>query len=76
MKKIKISRGSIPHLVLLIVTTALFGLLFYPFFDFILGLLTKTPFTYSFLKHFTQPILFACIFGTTIWVVEKKKTKK
>ena len=72
-----IERGTVKYLILLILSTALFGIVLYPLFDFIIDkLITKTEFIYSVTKHIVEPIIFATIFGITFWVVDKKKNEK
>ena len=72
-----IERGSIKHLVILIVAIAIFGIILYPLFDLILcKFITNSEFVYSFHKYIIQPILFSGILGTTLWVVDKKQEEK
>ena len=69
-----IERGTIKYLIILIVATAVCSMILYPLFDFIIcKFITNSEFVYSFHAYIIQPILFACIFGTTFWLVDKKK---
>ena len=69
-----IGRGSIKHLIALIITAALFGVVLYPVFDFVHDeFITNSEFVYSVNKHIVQPIIFACVFGVTYWAVDKRK---
>lgn len=68
-----IERGSIKHLILLIIAIAVFGMILYPIFDLVYyKFITNSEFVYTFHKYIIQPILFACISGTVFWIVEKK----
>ena len=72
-----IERGSIKHLILLIIAIAVFGIILYPIFDLIYyKFITNTEFVYNFHKYIIQPILFACISGTVFEAVEKNKKDK
>lgn len=72
-----IERGSIKHLILLIIAIAVFGIILYPIFDLIYyKFITNTEFVYNFHKYIIQPILFACISGTVFGAVEKNKKDK
>lgn len=71
-----IERGSIKHLLVLIIVTALCGMAFYPLLDLIVcKLFTHSDFAYSVYNHLIQPIIFSIVFGTTFWIAEKKSTK-
>lgn len=70
----KIERNSVKYLIILITMVALFGIILYPLFDFVYyKFITNSEFVYSVKSHIVQPIIFACIFGTTFWVVGRKK---
>ena len=72
-----IQRGSIKHLILLIIAIAIFGMILYPIFDLIYHkYITHLEFVYNFHKYIIQPISFACISGTVFWVVEKNRQDK
>lgn len=72
-----IERGSVKHLILLIIAIAVFGMILYPIFDLIYcKFITNSEFIYTFHKYIVQPILFACISGTVLWVVEKDRKDK
>ena len=69
-----IERGSILHLVILIIAIAVFGMILYPIFDLVYyKFIINSEFVYTFHKYIIQPILLACIFGTVFWNVEKKR---
>ena len=69
-----IERGSIKHLVILVIAIAIFGMILYPIFDLVYcNFIINTDFVYTFHKYIIQPILFACISGTALWVVEKNR---
>ena len=71
MKNIK--RGTIKHLVVLIISVALCGIVLYPLFDLVLcKFITHSNFVYSIHSHLIQPILFGIVFGLTYWLVDKK----
>jgi hypothetical protein len=72
----KIERGTTKYLILLILMVALFGIILYPLFDLILcKFITNTEFTYSIHSHIIQPIIFACVYGTTFWLLDKKNNR-
>ena len=72
-----IERGSIKHLILLIIVIAVFGMILYPIFDLIYyKFITNSEFVYNFHKYIIQPISFVCISGTVFWAVEKNKNNK
>ena len=69
-----IERGTTKYLVVLILVVAVWGVILYPLFDLILcKFITNSEFTYSVHNHLIQPIIFACIFGTTFYLVDKKR---
>ena len=69
-----IERGTIKYLIVLIIATAICGTILYPLFDLIYyKVITNSKFVYSINRHIIQPILFACFFGTTFWLVDKKR---
>lgn len=68
-----IERGTIKHLVILIIMIAICGIIIYPFFDLIIcKLLTHSKFIYSVKSHVIQPVISAVIAGTILWLLEKK----
>ena len=72
-----IKKGSIIYLLILIATIAIFGIILYPIFDFILcKFITYSEFTYSVHNHIIQPVLFAVIFGFISWIIEKNTKEK
>ena len=71
-----IERGTIKYLVVLIIAVAVCGMILYPLFDFAYyKLITNSEFVYSIYNHIIQPIIFSCVFGTTFWLVDKKRSK-
>lgn len=69
-----IERGSIKHLIILIVATAICGMIIYPLFDFVLcNLITNSKFIYSIHSHIIEPIIFGCVMGIILWILEKKQ---
>lgn len=71
-----IEKGSVKYLVVLIITTAIFGMILYPLFDIIFcKFITNSEFIYSVKNHIIEPMVFACIFGTTFWLVDRKRNK-
>lgn len=72
-----IERGSLKYLFILIISVAVCGVILYPLFDLILcKFITHSDFIYSIHSHIIQPVLFAFIFGTTFWVVDKNRKDK
>ena len=70
----KIERGTIKHLIILIIFTAIFGIILYPILDFLYyKFITNSKFSYSFLKHVIEPVIFACILGLSFWILDKRK---
>ena len=68
-----IEKGSIKHLVLLIIMIAIMGIILYPIFDLLLCMfITKAKFIYSVHDYIIQPILFGGIMGTVFWIIDKK----
>ena len=71
-----IEEGSIAHLVAQIVAIAVFGVILYPLFDFLLcKFFTHSEFVYSVQDHIVEPILFGTIMGTILWGIGKKGKK-
>ena len=70
----KIERGTIKYLVVLILAVMICGMILYPLFDLVYyKYIVKSAFHYSVHRHIIQPTIFATIFGVTFWVVDKKK---
>ena len=70
----KIERGTTEYLIVLIIAVSLCGMILYPLFDLVYyKVITNSEFVYSFHRYIIQPIIFACIFGTTFWLVDKKR---
>lgn len=69
-----IERGTTKYLVVLIIAVAICGMILYPLFDLAYyKVITNSEFVYSVHRHIIQPIIFACVFGTTFWLVDKKR---
>ena len=65
-------RGTTKYLVILIIVTAVCGIILYPLYDFIVcRFITHSDFIYSIHSHVIQPIMFGCIFGVTFWTIDK-----
>ena len=68
-----IERGTTKYLIALIIAVAVCGMILYPLFDLVYyKVITNSEFVYSFHRHIIQPIIFAFVFGTTFWLVDKK----
>ena len=69
-----IERGSKKYLIFLIVSVAICGIILYPLFDLIFcKFITNSDFNYSVIRHVIDPVVFAFIYGITIWILDKKK---
>ncbi len=69
-----IERGTTKYLVALMLAVAVSGIILYPLFDFIYyKIIANSEFVYSVNRHIIQPIIFACVFGTTFWLIDKKR---
>ncbi len=69
-----IERGTTKYLVVLIIAVAVCGMILYPLFDLVYyKLIANSEFVYSVQRHLIQPIAFACVFGPTFWLVDKKR---
>lgn len=69
----KIERGSIMHLIILIIMISICGMIIYPIFDFILSkFITNSKFVYTVKSDIIQPIISGVIAGLVIWIVDKK----
>lgn len=70
----KIEKGTKKYLIILIIAVALCGIILYPLLDLIYyKLIVNSDFTYSIYRHIIQPIIFASAFGTTFWLIDKKR---
>ena len=70
----KIERGSVKYLALLVLLTAIWGMILYPLLDLLYcKVITHSTFEYSYFNHIVQPIMFACIYGVTFWLFDRKK---
>ena len=62
------------YYILLILAVAICGIILYPLLDMLwYKFITHSDFIYSIHSHIIQPILFALIFGTTFWAVDKNR---
>ena len=69
-----IEKGSIKHLILLILLTSILGIILYPLFDWLVSLIfTHSEFIYSTTYHIFEPIMFGTTLGVILWIIEKKK---
>lgn len=72
-----IERGSIKHLLYLVIAIAISGMILYPLFDLILcKFITNSTFTYSYHNYIIQPTSHACIIGTILWYIDKNRLEK
>ena len=72
-----IEKGSIKHLLLLIIVISLCGMIIYPLFDFIyFKFITNSNFAYSYKSYILEPITFATIIGIVLWVLDRNKNSK
>ena len=72
-----IERGSIKYLAILIISVAVCGVVLYPFFNLIMcKFITHSDFIYSVYNHIIQPIIFAFVYGTTFWAIDKNRKDK
>ena len=68
----KTEKDSISYLIILIISTALTGMILYPLLDFIIcKFIINTPFIYSVYSYIMKPTIFACVFGTTFWMIDR-----
>ena len=71
----KIEKGTIKHLIILILAIFICGMIIYPIFDFILcKFITNSKFIYSFKSYVVQPFSAAVITGTILWILDKKQS--
>ena len=67
-------KGSIKHLIVLIVAISIFGMILYPLFDIIIcKFITNSKFVYSVNEHIIKPFIFGIIMGIVFWVIDKKR---
>ncbi len=72
-----IEKGSIKHLVFLIITYIIMGLILYPLLDIIYcKLITNSDFVYSFQSDVIKPIVVCSVMGICSWVTEKNMKEK
>ena len=70
-----IQRGSITHLIILIILIGACGMIIYPLFDFIVcKFITNTKFIYSIKSHIIEPIISSSIIAIVLWIIDRKKT--
>ena len=68
-----IEKGTVKYLVVLIIAVAVCCMILYPLIDLVYyKVITNSEYVYSVHRHIIQPIIFACVFGTTFWLVDKK----
>lgn len=68
-------KGSKKHLIVLIIAIALFGIILFPLFDFLLcTFITHSKFVYSIHEHITEPVMFAVVIGIVFWLTDKRKS--
>ena len=71
-----IERGSIKHLLLLILSYTITAIIVFPLFDLILfKFITHTSFEYTVYEYIIKPLIFGIILGTIMWVIDNKKRK-
>lgn len=68
-----IERGLIKYLILLILWTAIVGLVLFPLFDMLSACTNKNNFVYSIGEHIVLPVIFAIVYGITFWAFDKRK---
>lgn len=73
----KIERGSVKHLILLVVLTIVVALIIYPLIDYIIcKLFTKTVFIYTIKSHVVKPIIWGIFLALLTWINEYKNKVK
>lgn len=73
----KFEKGSIKHLIYSVISTVIFGFIFFPLFDFIAcKLISKTEFEYSVRGHIIEPLVICSVIAVVFWIVERNKAKK
>lgn len=66
-------KGSIKHLIVLIIAITLFGMILYPLFDIIYcKFITNNEFVYSVNGYLIKPLLFGIILGIVFWIIDRK----
>lgn len=72
-----IEKGSTKHLLFLIITYVIMGLILYPLFDFIYcKCITNSDFFYSVQADIIKPIVICSVMGICSWVSEKNMKEK
>lgn len=72
--KLRIRKGSIQYLIVLILSISLCGIIIYPVIDFfICKFIQHTKFIYTFRFYILQPIIAGIISGLIIWALDRKK---
>lgn len=70
----KIERGSLKYLVILIIIMSLCGFIIYPLLDFVFcKFITNSNFSYSFKEHILEPFTYSIILATCLFLLDKKK---
>ena len=72
-----IEKGSIKHLVVLVIAYIILGLILYPVLDFIYcKLITHNEFIYSVQADVIKPVTICFVMGMCSWVAEKNIKEK
>ncbi|MDO4741974.1 MAG: hypothetical protein Q4A79_01180 [Candidatus Saccharibacteria bacterium] len=75
-----IEKNSTKYLIIQILAFSIAGILLWPTFDWLICVLfTHTEFIYSVTDFIIEPILFGCLMGLVLWILEnrtKTKSKK
>ena len=71
-----IEKGSVKSLIFSVVSTDIFGLLFFPLFDWIFDSLNNNKFEYSIKGHIILPLVLCTVISVICWFVERNKAKK
>jgi hypothetical protein len=73
-RKFRIERGSIQHLILLMITVSICGIIIYPIVDFfICSFIQHTKFIYTFKFYIVQPIVGGIVTALVIWAIDRKR---
>ena len=72
--KLRIRKGSIQYLIILIIAISLCGMIIYPIIDFFICMFIQhTKFIYTFKFYVIQPIIGGMISGLSIWLLDRKR---
>ena len=73
----KIEKGSVLSLLSYIVSLAVFAIILWPIFDWLLAkFINHSTFTYSVADHIVSPIIFGVICGLIYWLIDIYHIKK